>query len=478
MTHFLNPCQRLFGLMMIPSPLLFLLLCLPLAVLAEGEFELDAEHRTGLSMTIFNNNLAVVRDRREAVLPKGHMGLKITDIAMTLVPPTVSLVSLDKKGFLADRQNYRFDLINRQSILERFLGRKLKYSRLVREGATFEKVLREGILLSINPEIVQFGDVIEVEPEGTISLPYLPDDLTTEPTLEFRGENMRHGRQALNVRYHMTGIEWTADYALTIADKGQLEGWVTINNHSGSDFDIDELRLVAGDLNQATPQAKHRPEMARMAMMDSAPANLASVEVGESHLYGVPGTVRLLKNDTTQLRLLAATGIRYEKSYRLVSSAQQYANQTIEVRRPSAWISFDNNAKNDLNVPLPSGRVRVYEADNGQETFVGGGTIAHKPVGSKIEIELGHTFDITSERSQVAYRRLGDRAAESTYRVKVVNAKKEDVTVTIREMISGDWEMVEQSQKGRKLHAGAYEFDLKLPAGSDATLEYQVRFRW
>lgn len=488
MAYLIRVCQRLIELIMMrlfPSPLLRFVLGVFLAsasplLLAQEHFELDNNSRTGMAMTIFNSNLAVVRDRREVVLPKGQMELEITDIAMTLVPSTVSLTSSQKKGFVADRQNYRFDLLNRQSMLERFLGRKLKYSRFVLEGTTFEKVLREGILLSINPEIVKFGDVIEVEPEGTISLPYIPDDLKTTPTLVFKGDNGRQGRQALDIRYHVTGIEWTADYSLTMSgQRGDLDGWVTIENHSAYDFDVDQLRLVAGDLNAVAPQQKRGQEMARMSMMDSAaPASLPSQAVGESHAYSVPGTVRLLKNDMTQLRMLAASDIKIIKNYRLESHAQQYGNQAIEERRPSTWISFVNSRKNNLNLPLAAGRVRVYESDDDMETFVGGGVIGHKAAGEEIELELGRTFDLTSRRMQTEYRRLGERAAEVGYRIEIMSAKQQSSVVTVREHLSGDWELVSASQKGRKLSGSIYEFDVKIPAGGSASVDYQVRFKW
>ena len=450
------------------------------AALDEGQFELDSKSRTGLAMTIFNNDLAVVRDRRDAVLPKGQMELEITDIAMTLVHSTVSMTSSEKNGFVAVRQNYRFDLLNRQSMLERFLGRKLKYSRFVLEGTTFEKILREGILLSINPEIVKFGDVIEVEPEGTISLPYIPDDLKTTPTLVFKGANDWPRRQTLNIRYHTTGVEWTADYALTVSDEtGHLDGWVTIKNYTAYDFDIDQLRLVAGDLNTVVSQPRQGPEMARMSMLDSAaPAGMPSQAVGESHAYSVPGTVRLLKNDMTQLRMLAASDINIVKSYRLQSSAQQYGNQAVEERRPSTWIAFDNNKKNHLNIPIAAGRVRVYEADKDVETFVGGGVIDHKAAGEKIELELGRTFDLTSRRTQTGYRRLGERAAEVSYRIELMSAKKSDSVVNVREQFSGDWELVKESQRGRKLNGSTYEFDVKVPAGGKTSVDYEVRFQW
>ena len=151
-----------------------------------SEFELGIEGRTNLALTVFNSNVAVIRDQREVVLPRGEIELEFTDVARTILPPTVSINSAASRGFVAAQQNYRFDLLNPLSLLERFVGRKVKYSRFLLKDEGYEKVLREGILLSINPEIVKFGDIIEVGPEGTISLPYIPTTLVPHRHLSLR----------------------------------------------------------------------------------------------------------------------------------------------------------------------------------------------------------------------------------------------------------------------------------------------------
>jgi hypothetical protein len=151
--------------------LLVRFLTLAIVAMATGavnasQFELGVEGRTSLALTVFNSNLAVVRDQREVVLPTGEIELDFTDVARTILPPTVSISSAVSNGFIANQQNYRFDLLSPHILLERFVGRKVKYSRFLLQDEGYEKVLREGILLSINPEIVKFGDVIEIAPEG------------------------------------------------------------------------------------------------------------------------------------------------------------------------------------------------------------------------------------------------------------------------------------------------------------------------
>ncbi len=452
---------------------------------APTQVEIGRDARNGLEMTVYNANFAVVRDHREIVMPLGEINLEFSGVATAIQPQTVSIVSGDKNGFVARQQNYRFDLINRQILLERFVGRKLKYSRSLLENGNFEKVLREGILLSIDPEIVKFGDVIEVGPEGTISLPYLPDDLKTTPTLVFLGVNNKQGKQDIDVRYHTDGIGWEADYALTLpSDKSTgkdaaLSGWVTIHNRSGSDYDVNQMRMVAG---QVITTRRNDMPMAEMAMMKSSAADgfmPQTSNMADYHLYEYPLSVRVPKNDVTQLHLISVEGIAYKRSYRLESQVQPYASQGSNKQPVSVWIEFFNAEKNSLGVPLPSGTMRVYEKDRkGSVEFIGESHIGHTAVEKSVAISVGESFDLSAERIQTTWRRLGDRSAEIGYRIVLQNARDETATIEIEEKLSGDWLMIQESQKGQRVDATTQRYLVKVDAKGEATLEYLARMNW
>jgi hypothetical protein len=434
----------------------------------------NVSKRKELALTIFNSDFAVVRDRREVVLPTGEIELEFTDVAMSIIPPSVSISSDEVKGLKASQQNYRFDLLNRQTLLSRFVGRKVKYSRSLLEQGNYENVLREGILLSIKPEIVKFGDIIEVDPIGTISLPYLPDDLITTPTLVFLGENRRKGSQVVDVRYHADRIGWDADYSLAIDASGHadLTGWVTISNQSGSSYDVTRLRLVAGQVNRADIRPP-QPEIARMSMAQgSMPVESAH---GDAHGYDYPTPVRLMQNDMTQLRLITADGLQTRKDYRMTSVVQRYGAEGVASQPVSAWIRFSNSKQNNLGLPIPAGTVRVYQ---GGDEFVGEARIPHVPEGAEVEFAVGQAFDLTANRSQIVFRRLGERTVEVGYRIILNNAGKQSANVLVQEKISGDWEMVSSSQGGEKTDAGTLGFSVDIPGGASTTLEYQVRINF
>ena len=444
-------------------------------LVTQAKVEITADARLELEMSIYNQNFAVIRDARSVAIGKGEAVLEFRDIPRTIVPQSVTLASDAARGFIAAQQNYRYDLLNRESLLERYVGRKVKYSRMIlEEDNTYEKLLREGILLSINPEIVKFGDVIEVEPEGTISLPSIPADLRTTPTLVFQGANGRDARQTLNLRYHAGGIGWEADYTLNLDRRTTLSGWLTVTNQTGSDYDVDGLQLIAGEVYRAAvPAAPGLVRGAAMEMMADAAMPPRSV-AGDYHSYDIPGRVTLTKNDMTQLRLIDASGIWVEKSYRLVSNVNRYASEAAESQSPESVLTFANSARNNLNVPLPAGTLRVYEA--GQ--FIGESRTQHKAAGETIEVTLGRAFDVKVKRSQLNYRRIADRSVEIEYSIELTNAGERPVTVILEEKLSGDWDVVRESVKGRKADARTLVFEPSVQAKGQSSLKYTVRMSW
>lgn len=451
---------------------IFIVILYSVTAAAANRVEISASARSHLAMTVYNANLAVINDQRELSLPRGDIELEFSDIVMTVQPASVSVTSDSRNGFEVRLQNYRYDLINRESLLERFIGRKLKYSRSLLEDDNYELVLREGTLLSINPEVVKFGDVIEVEPEGTISLPYMPEDLKTVPTLVLVGENRRSGKQEISVRYHATEIGWEADYTLSLNQQAELVGWVTLRNGSGSDLRVDELSLVAGQVFHQAPSL--RPEMARMALSAEADGPVPQA-VGDFHRYDIPGSFTVLKHDMTQLKLIDVAGISVDKSYRLTSQVQRYGNEAETRQSPVVIIAFENASRNELGVPLPAGTVRVYETGR---DFIGSARIPHTAAGQRVELETGRAFDLSAVRRQKEYRRLGDRSFEAGYEIEISNAGKAAAEVTLDEQHSGDWAVLEASQSGTKMDATTYRFTLKVPGEGSARLDYRVRVSW
>ncbi|XOV87667.1 MAG: DUF4139 domain-containing protein [Pseudomonadota bacterium] len=462
--------------------LLSLLVLLPAhPVLANNQvLRLSLADRTAIDLTIYSN-FAVVRDVRETVLPSGTFDLEFEHVAHRVDGGSVMVRSLTGGNELSVlSQSYQFDLLNKQSLLERYIGRKLKYSRSVLQDNKYEKYLREGILLSIDPEIVQFGDEIEIAPEGVVSLPYIPEGLKTIPTLVWKVNNRVKGVQKIETSYVSDAFNWQAEHLLTLnarEDAFDLSTRVSVENQSGINYDRARINLVAGDVNReqkSTRVLRDAPMMMRAEAV-SATADVGPEALGDIYLYRIPGEVDIKHHETRQLRLFDARNIKVKRTYKLVTPVMTHQNPQPETRRFDVTFAFENTQRNGLGDPFPAGRVRVFKDDAGALRLLGEDRVRHTPGGETIEFTTGKAFDLVAERTQKSWRRLGDRAAEVTYEIALRNAKREGATLVLQEKLYGDWSIVSQTADGAKLDSTTQQYIIDLKAGESRTFTYTAR---
>lgn len=434
----------------------------------------DTGDRRSLALTVYQNNFALVKDTRDMLLPPGELVLVFQEVASTIDPATVIVNS---GGLHVLEQSYRYDLLTRETLLERFLNRKLKYSRSVREGPKLEKVLREGILISVDPEVVRFGDEIEINPEGTISLPYLPEDLITAPTLIWRLSNSETKNQPVELNYLASGVSWQADYVLSLnhlEDAAALASWASIDNTTDSNFLASSLALVAGNVfrQQSAPKRHSRDMM--MASMESAGAPVRE-ELADYHLYNIPGQFNVRAHELKQVRLMPRVELSVEKIYQSESVVRTHPMRELE--KPPVQVVYQFTAPKDN--PLPAGIVRIYKTDqSGGEQFLGENRIAHAAPAGKVEVAVGHAPDIGVERKQTSFRRLGERQMEAGYEVAVTNGSKRRLTLNLVEHFNGDWSIIEENLPGETQSTGRRLYRLVIPAGETRALNYEVRFNF
>ena len=215
--------------------------------------------------------------------------------------------------------------------------------------------------------------------------------------------------------------------------------------------------------------------------MAGARQKMASEAAFEYHLYSLDRPTTLKENQTKQVALLAAEQVPVEKKYVLVNVAQlggNYGAKVGETERVNAEVrmKIKNDDASHLGLPLPMGVVRVYKADSdGDAIFVGEDHIKHTPKNEELDLMLGRAFDVTARGKQVDYKRIADNVYENSYEIEVKNAKKEPVTVTLREFVPGDWTMLEELVKHEKVDASTAEWQLNVPAEGSAKLTYKVR---
>jgi hypothetical protein len=143
------------------------------------------------------------------------------------------------------------------------------------------------------------------------------------------------------------------------------------------------------------------------------------------------------------------------------------------------FLELVNDETSGLGMPLPKGTVRVYKKDgSGAEQFAGEDSIDHTAENERVKLFVGEAFDVVADRAQTEWRMLTPRESEAAYKIAIRNRKDQDVTVTVREPIGGDWKLRESSVAGKKVDAGTLEFEVPVAKGQEAVLTYRVAVRW
>jgi hypothetical protein len=446
--------------------------------------------QTELAVTVYNSNIALVRDVRQLQLPSGTFRLKFMDIAATVNPATVhfrSLTEPDKVGVL--EQNYEYDLLEPAKLLNKYVGKEVTLTRSYMEnGTTKHEDIKATLLANNNGPVWKIGNDIVTGLFGeSYRFPEVPANLYDRPTLLMSLENTGSRKQSIEASYLATNLSWNADYVLTVArdDKAaDLDGWVTVINNSGTAFHNAKLQLVAGDLNRV-PEARVMRAMDAMAPAPSAKAaaQFQQENFSEYHLYSLGRRTSVEDKETKQISLLEGSGVPVEKLF-VVNGQNYYYRNAQNPGSPAkdpvmVFYKFKNEEKAGLGVPLPAGNVRVYQKDSkGGILFVGEDHIEHTPKDEFLTIKIGNAFDVVSERKQTDYKKIADRVWEMEYEITLRNHKDTAVTVQVNEPIGGDWEMLSSTYKPEKTAAFAAQFDVPVKANGTSVLKYRVRVKW
>jgi len=315
--------------------------------------------------------------------------------------------------------------------------------------------------------------------------PDLPDNLYSRPTLIWTLDNTGAPTQTIEASYLTTNIQWKADYVLTVTrdeKTADLDGWVTLTNNSGASYDNATLQLVAGQINQVTPQRAYM-ELDKAVDAAGAAPPMTQENFSEYHLYTVTRRTSINNNESKQISLLNGSNIPINKTY--VAEAQPYYFRNSQgignpITEPvMVYYNFKNDQKSGLGMPLPAGTVRVYQGDSkGNIQFAGEDNIQHTPKDEALRIHVGNAFDVVCERKETDYRKIAGNVYEMEYQITLRNHKDGPVTVDVREPIGGDWEVQSSSFPSTKLDATTIGFQVPVAKDGSATLDYRVRVRW
>ena len=498
------------------------ILCCSLAVMSSispAQIKHSASERTSVDLTIYNQNLALVREERTMVMEKGLNRILIPDIPATIDGTSLHFSSMtDPSAVKVIEQNYQYDLVHQAKLLEKYIGREVEFVRT--DNETKKEYTVKGKLLATgwqlqqgyNPYggsapyyatgqmIAEINGKIEIGPAGRLLLPSLPEGLILKPQLEWLVTNSRQGEHKTEISYIAGQLTWSCNYvALLDANDSRIDltGWVTITNNSGTTFKNAGLKLVAGDVNLVKEEQAGlilRKSM-NMAEADAAAPQFQQKELFEYKLYSLQRKTDVSNNETKQIELTAAKNIGAKKiyiydglsnqwrswsnnfSYREQGSFGQQSNKKIGV-----FVTFKNEETAGLGIALPKGKVRVYKRDaDGKEQFVGEDVIDHTPKDEELKLYLGNAFDIVGERTQQNFRVIvPGHVVDETFEMKVRNHKSESVEVLIYEhpWRWNEWDITKSNTAWEKVDQTTIKFPVKLAKDEEKVVRYTIRYNW
>jgi len=443
---------------------------------------------------------AVIREQREIDLNVGTNTVKFADVAAFIDPTTVSFISLtDPSGTSVLEQDYHFDLVSNQKLLERYLGQDITVDQEL--GTGVQSV--SGKLLSAAGGLIlqdQTGKVTSIKNYSGIHFPELPGGLITKPTLIWTVDTDKSGKQTVETSYQTEGLTWWADYNALYSENKEGNGgyldlgaWVSIVNKSGASFDDAKLKLIAGDVHHVEPpQARLAVDAAKAFISDETKAGFAEKAFFEFHLYTLGRATTIPDNSTKQIELFpTVTRVPVEKQFVYYGAALPYYGSLMKNRdlgiesnkKVDVYLKFKNNKAAGLGIPLPAGRLRVSKQDeaDGSIEFIGEDIIDHTPKDEDVLIKMGEAFDIVGERRQVDFHVDDARhTMEETIEITLSNHKDNDEVVIVKEnMFRGpDWEIINPSNKYDKIDAHTIYFPVSVKKDDTSKLQYTVRYTW
>ena len=467
-----------------------------LATIATAVGSVRAADKEGVSCTIYNGGYGVVREIRNLDINKSGQ-VKFKDVASRIDATTVHFRSItDPKAKLLE-QNYQYDLVSADKLLKKYVDRKIE---IVCEGKTYS-----GALLSFDARQIVLreasGGIVMVQrPDNVRDIRFsaLPGGLLTRPTLVWLVGTEKPGKHLAEVTYQTSGVSWHAEYVAVLNGDDTalgLTGWVSFQNNSGKTYTDAKLKFIAGDVRRVqTARPVSRGAWAS-TKLGSVNAQMVEKAFFEYHMYTLPRPSTVADNEIKQLEMFSpAKGVKVTKRYLYNplggfrwSHGSRYTTRSYgsssASKKVNVFIEFKNTKKNNLGIPLPAGKVRVYKQDPDDKAleFIGEERIDHTPKDEELSLRIGNAFDIVGERKQTKFRVESSRPwIQETIEIKVRNHKKEAVTVRCKEPLYRwvNWKVTAKTHEFKELDSRNIAFDVKVEPDKETTVTYTVDYTW
>ena len=433
--------------------------------------------QSDVSVTVYNRNLALITDVRQIYVQKGECIINFRDVAAQIDPTSVHLRSLTApNSFVVLEQNFEYDLVSSDKILRKYIDQRIELFTATRDTI-------RGTLLSSGNEIVlelPTGEIRMIQKRDirSMNFPRLPEGLITRPTLIWLVESKQKQNHRIETEYLTHGLTWHTEYVSILKNREtemDITAWVSVNNRSGGVYNKARLKLVAGDIHLADQPVRSRFQAAKTFQIAAA-ETVKEKEFFEYHIYTINRPTTLNNNQVKQITLFDAPGVKVKKKY-VFDGLRWPTGVRIYTR-------FKNEADNNLGMPFPAGKFRVYKKDSdGSMIFLGEDRIGHTPKDEWIETFLGSVFDVKAERKQNSSKNIGRNQLRESYEIKIRNHKKVSITVNVIEHFDfrtpkSEWKIVESSHSFTKKSARTAEFLIKTDPNQEIILRYTVDYSW
>lgn len=448
----------------------------------------------GVELAVYNQDLALVKDRRSMELSEGLNEVRFADVAAQIDPTSVHFRSLaDPEGTVVLEQNYEYDIVGSAKLLSKYVD--MEIAVVTEDGQEYVGTLLSGA----DDVILQAADgqvtVLKLEQIKEFAFPALPEGLITRPTLVWQVQSAQGGSQEVEVTYLTGGVNWEANYIVVLAEDEQsldLDGWVTLDNRSGTAYEDATLKLIAGDIHRAPTDGR----VVEKEFYAEAPAGAApQVEERaffEYHLYEVQRPVTVKDQQTKQIEFVTASAVPATKFFVYDGSQMRFGGYYQPLDDPSygtqsnkkvmVMLEFTNGEEQGLGVPLPKGTLRVYKEDvDGSTLLIGEDAIDHTPRDEDIRLYVGDAFDVVGERVQTNFQAdYDDEWIEESFEITLRNHKEEDIVVRVVEHLFrwSQWQILDASEDFEKMDAQTIEFRVPVEAGGETVVTYRVRYEW
>lgn len=466
----------MLGLLLSASPLLAQDASDPSGKSAQGD----------VSVTIYNNNLALVQDVRQLNIARGTSRIEFPDVSAQIRADTLSFSA---PGTAIIEQNFDYDLLSPDKLMEKAVGQVVTIVRT--NPATGAEKREQAKVLAVNGGVVlQIGNRIEVLRDDGLPVRVIfdkvPPNLRARPTLSVRLESDRAGTRPASIRYLTPGLGWSADYVALFdskAGKIDVQGWVTLTNNSGTTYHKANTLLVAGNVNQGSRSGgirmPYRP--ASSSKMISAGTETADRErLGDFYLYPIAQRTTIASNQTKQVSFLDVQNVPAQATWEYVNN---WLGSSGEPRSASSVVKFSTSKSGGLGDALPAGTVRFYMKDaSGAPQFIGENSIGHTPMGSSMALKTGEAFDVKVKPVVEKRERLSSRKWRTTMRYELTNAKPEAITVDLLQRgldwVWDDTRIVSESMKSERRDSNTAAWSVPVPANSSTTVTatFETRF--